>query len=151
MTPIKAVTRRDPREAGGEVVAGLVNGDCAFPVAEAAVARAGELGCAVRFVHVETVPWDADAESDGVIFAAATRALRSRDVPATFEVVRGDSADILLERSRTARALVVGADRPWLVEDPVEPSTTRGLVDQAGCEVHVVAPTRARVPLSQLG
>ncbi len=74
----------------------------------------------------------------------------TRRVPgeAAGEVVRGDSADLLLERSRTARALVVGADRPRLVEGPVQPSTTRGLVAQAGCEVHVVAPAAPRLTLT---
>ncbi len=137
-----------PPTAQPEVVAGLVNDDRAFAVAEEAVALAAELGTRVRFVHVETAPFDADDESDGIIFRAATHALVRHDVPATFEVVPGHPVAVLLERSRTARALVVGSDRPCLPEDAVPPGTARLCLHDAACEVRVVAPSPRRLSLS---
>lgn len=122
-----------------DVVAGLVNDGSAYPVARAAVAEALRRGGRVRFVQVAGAGLSAD-ERDGVdraTFRAALRAMKGmRGVPCTFEVVDGDPAATLVERSRTAELLVVGTDRPGAGHDVAERCAR-----DAGCAVLTVDDT----------
>lgn len=122
-----------------EVVAGLVNDDAARQVAESSIALAAELGCRVRFVHVvPEAPDPGDDDGDSAVFHTVMRALRGARVPVAFEVVTGDPVEVLLDRSRVARALVVGPDRSGLAEDEAPPSTASACARRAACEVHTV-------------
>lgn len=113
-TPPRA-TRRPPRPSGGEpVVAGLVNDGSAVRVAKAAVQEAVRLGATVRFVQVvpEDVDEDTLAAADTATFRAALRALRGHPrTPSTFELVQGQPQEVLVDRSRHAAVLFVGADQ----------------------------------------
>jgi len=124
-----------------DVVAGLVNDGSAFRVARAAVAEALRRGGRVRFVQVAGEGLTPD-ERDGVdraTFRAALRAMKgTRGVPCTFEVVEGEPAGTLVERSRTAELLVLGVDRPGADHD-----VARRCVEEAGCAVLTVDDTGA--------
>lgn len=139
-----ATTRNRVDLRTDEVVAGLVNDDVASLVATSAVALASELGCRVRFVHVVRSDVDRD-DGDSTVFETAMRALRGTKVQAAFEVIAGDPADVLVDRSRVARALVIGCDRPGVAEDECEPSTARLCQAAALCDVRIVRPARERV------
>jgi len=95
------------------VVAGLVNDGSAVRVAKAAVQEAVRLGATVRFIQVipEGVDEDALAAADTATFRAALRALRGHPrTPSTFELVQGEPQQVLVDRSRHAAVLFVGAD-----------------------------------------
>lgn len=119
-----------------DIVAGLVNDGSAFPVARAAVIEAVRRAGRVRFVQVTEPGLDLD-ERDGVdraTFRSALRALKGTGgVPCTFEVVAGDPASVLVERSRSAALLVVGADRPGASHD-----VARCCRERACCDVLTV-------------
>jgi len=98
-----------------DVVAGLVNDGMATLVAGAAVREAVHRGARVRFVQVLPTGLSAvdRSEMDVAMFGVALRALhRQRRVPCTFEIVEGDAARMLVERSSGAAVLVVGRDAP---------------------------------------
>ncbi len=119
-----------------DVVAGLVNDGSAYMVARAAVVEAVRRAGRVRFVQVAEPDLDLD-ERDGVdraTFRSALRAMRGMGtVPCTFELVAGDPATVLVERSQSAALLVVGADRPGVGHDVAACCQQR-----AGCEVLTV-------------
>lgn len=96
-----------------DVIAGLVNDSSVGAVARAAVREAVSRGARIRFVQIVPVGSGPDerAASDGVTFTAALRALREAPrVPVTFEMVEGDIATSLVERTDRASLLVVGRD-----------------------------------------
>lgn len=119
-----------------DVVAGLVNDGSAFMVARAAVVEAARRAGRVRFVQVTEPDLDLD-ERDGIdraTFRSALRAMRGMgSVPCTFEVVAGDPATVLVERSQSAALLVVGSDRPGIEHD-----VAACCQQQAACEVLTV-------------
>lgn len=122
-----------------DVVAGLVNDGSAFRVARAAVAEALRRGGRVRFVQVagEGLSVEEREGVDRATFRAALRAMKGmRGVPCTFEVVDGDPAATLVERSRTAELLVVGSDRQGAGHDVAERCAR-----EAGCAVLTVDDT----------
>jgi len=103
-----------PSHAEPDVVAGLVNDGSAAGVARAAVQEAVRLGASVRFIQVIPEGTDEDdlAEADSATFGAALQALRGHPRTAsTFELVQGDPQQVLVERSRRAIVLFVGADQ----------------------------------------
>jgi len=131
-----------------DVVAGLVRGASAAPVARAAVREALARGARVRFVQV-LAPHASEAEraADGArTFAAALKALReAKRVPVSFELAVGEAGPLLVDRSRNAELLIVGADVPG------EPSgLARFCLDHAECEVHV-APSGVVPPVPTSG
>jgi hypothetical protein len=98
-----------------EVVAGIVNDGSAGDVATAAVSIARQLRGRVRFVHVlpDKLTGDPRAEVESAMFSNVLRALHGQPrVQAAFEAPTGDPVKVLVERSRAAIRLVVGADRP---------------------------------------
>lgn len=119
-----------------DVVAGLVNDGSAFTVARAAVVEAVRRAGRVRFVQVTQPGLDLD-ERDGIdraTFRSALRAMRGMgSVPCTFEVVAGDPATVLVERSQSAALLVVGTDRPGEDHD-----VARCCRERACCDVLTV-------------
>ena len=120
-----------------DVVAGLVNDGMATLVAGAAVREAVHRGSRVRFVQVLPAGLSAEdrTEMDVAMFGVALRALhRQRRVPCTFEIVEGDAARTLVERSRGAAVLVVGRDAPDTVD-----SVGRYCQEHACCDVLTVA------------
>jgi hypothetical protein len=106
---------RPPTPHLDDVVAGLVNNGVAGAVARAAVREAARRGSRVRFVQVLPVGLTEEerADADRETFRVALRALRGQSrVPCSFEVLEGDPAKILVDRSRRASILVVGRDTP---------------------------------------
>lgn len=119
------------------VVAGMVPHGDPHDVARAAVAEAGRRGCRVTFVQVLPPGLDAAerADADDLTFRAAVEALRGRGrVSFSFEAADGDAAEVLLDRSRGAQALVVG-------EDVAGATVARDCAQRAACDV-VVVPRR---------
>ena len=106
MTTVPRVTSRTGTTGPpGPVVAGLVNDGSAVGVARAAVREAIRLGTTVHFVQVmsQTLSEADLADADRATFSAALRALRGHPrTPSTFELVRGDPQEVLVERSRGA-------------------------------------------------
>jgi nucleotide-binding universal stress UspA family protein len=93
----------------------------------------------VRFVQVagEGLSVEEREGVDRATFRAALRAMKgTRGVPCTFEVVDGDPAATLVERSRTAELLVVGSDRQGAGHDVAERCAR-----EAGCAVLTVDDT----------
>lgn len=127
---------RDGGSEPAEVVAGLVNDDTAPLVARASVALATDLGCGLRFVHALRPGQEDDGSS--AVFDTAMRAVRGTAVRATFEVAHGDPADVLVDRSRGARVLVVATDRPALPEDETTPTTATTVAGRAACRIELV-------------
>jgi hypothetical protein len=124
-----------------DVVAGLVNDGMATLVAGAAVREAVHRGSRVRFVQVlpEGLSAEDRNEMDVAMFGVALRALhRQRRVPCTFEIVEGDAAQTLVERSRGAAVLVVGRDAPDAAE-----SVGKYCQQHARCDVLTVADPHA--------
>jgi hypothetical protein len=120
-----------------EVVAGLVNDGSADIVARTAVAAAARLGTDVRFVHAITsrLGTDETTSPDEATFHAALGALRGHSrVRCTFEAVRGDPVEVLVERSKLAALLVVGEDHPGAATRVAEECRQR-----AECVVEVVS------------
>ncbi len=109
MTP---TTVRPPVNPG-DVIAGLVNNIMATAVAGAAVREAVRRGARIRFLQVlpEGLSSDDHANVASVLFKVALQSLHgAHRVPCTFETVVGSAAETLVERSRDAALLVVGAD-----------------------------------------
>ena len=137
-----------------QVVAGIVNDGSAGDVAATAVSIARQLRGSVRFVHVlpDKLRGDTRAEVESEMFTIALRALHGRPrVQATFEAHTGDPGKVLVERSRGAVQLVVGADRPH-PDHRHEPVAAYCLA-HARCAVHVVplsADIRPLVPNADL-
>jgi hypothetical protein len=118
------------------VVAGLVNDGSAYAVARAAAREASHRGTRVRFLQVvpEGLSADERAEVDHATFRAALDGLRGLSrVGCTFEVVEGEAAPVLIERSRGAALLVVGRDLPVSEHD-----VARVCQRDAGCDVLTV-------------
>jgi nucleotide-binding universal stress UspA family protein len=94
-----------------DVVAGLTNDGTAYPVACEAAREAAQRGSRVKFLQVapEGLGAEERQDLDRSTFRAALLALRRRRrVPCTFEVIAGDPATVLIERSADAGLLVVG-------------------------------------------
>ncbi len=109
MTPTKA----PPPVTTGDVIAGLVNDIMALAVAGAAVSEAARRGARVRFLQVLPAGLSTEdhAAVASVLFRVALQALHgAHRVPCTFETVVGSVPETLVERSRDASLLVVGAD-----------------------------------------
>jgi hypothetical protein len=122
-----------------EVVAGLVNDRSISAVAAAAVCMARDLGAHVRFVQVVPVGTAPEerAEIESTAFSVALNALHGRPrIKATFEYPTGDPALLLVERSRGALGLVVGADSVGMYAGPG--TVAQYCQDHAGCRVYVV-------------
>ncbi|MEO7235199.1 MAG: hypothetical protein ABIW80_07480 [Lapillicoccus sp.] len=105
----------DRPPASGEVVAGLVDGPLATAVAAATVREAVARGARIRFLQVLPLGLGAAAHTKAAsfLFAIAMTALAGGEMlPVTFETVVGTAPQILVERSRGALLLVVGADAP---------------------------------------
>ena len=130
----------------GDVVAGLVNDGSAYAVARAAAREASHRGTGVRFLQVVPVGLGMDerADVDRATFRAALDGLRGLPrVGCTFEVVDGEVAQALIERSRDAALLVVGRDLPVTEHD-----VARVCQRDAACDVLTVftaASSHARV------
>lgn len=98
-----------------DVVAGLANNMLASAVAAAAVHEAATRRARIRFLQVLPAGLSADdhAEAASVLFDVALKSLRrTHRMPCTFETVMGTAPQMLVERSRGAALLVVGADAP---------------------------------------
>lgn len=99
----------------GDVVAGLINNGLASAVGAAAVREAAARGARIRFLQVLPSGMSADdhATAASVLFKVALRSLHQHQrMPCTFETVVGTPAEMLVDRSRGAALLVVGADAP---------------------------------------
>jgi nucleotide-binding universal stress UspA family protein len=136
-TASSATTARHPgrgHTVNPDVVAGLVNDGTAFTVARAAAREAARKGARVRFVQVVEpgLGQQARDDADRATFRAALRAMKGlHGVPCTFEVVEGDPALVLAERSRHAALLVIGRDGP-------EHDVARRCAHLAECDVLTV-------------
>lgn len=96
-----------------DVVAGLVNDDFASAVGAAAVREAAARGARIRFLQVLLLGMSADdhATAASVLIEVALKFLhRHQRIPCTFKTAVGDAREILVQRSRGAALLVVGAD-----------------------------------------
>ena len=116
------------------VVAGLVPHGRPDEVARAAVAEAERRHCRVTFVQVLPTGLSTEdrADADALTFRAAVAALHGRSrVSFAFEAAQGDAARVLLARSRTAQALVVG-------EDVTGATVARDCRERASCDVLTV-------------
>ncbi len=102
-----------PTQTRGDVIAGLVNNIMATAVAGAAVREAARRGARVRFLQVLPAGLSTEdhATVASVLFKVALQSLHgAHRVPCTFETVVGSAPETLVERSRDASLLVVGAD-----------------------------------------
>jgi hypothetical protein len=116
-----------PSRQPAEVVAVLADCGSAARVARAAVQEAVERQVPVRFLEVLT-PHTADthdaddqscAEAEEILFRAGLHALRGHPrTHSVFEVVRGQVAAVVRQRSLGAALLVVGEDEAY----PGEPA-----------------------------
>ncbi len=105
----------DRPPASGEVVAGLVDGPLATAVAAATVREAVARGARIRFLQVLPAGLSAVAHTTAAefLFGVAMTSLAGVGMlPVTFETVVGTAPQMLVERSRGALLLVVGADAP---------------------------------------
>ncbi len=105
----------DRPPAPGEVVAGLVDGPLATAVAAATVREAVARGARIRFLQI--LPADlgvaAHTKAASFLFTIATTALAGvAMMRVTFETIVGPTPQMLVERSRGALLLVIGADAP---------------------------------------
>lgn len=101
--------------APGEVVAGLVDGPLASAVAAATVCEAVARGARIRFLQILPAGLGAAAHTTAASFLfriAMTSMAGGGMIPFTFETVVGTAPQMLVERSRGALLLVVGADAP---------------------------------------
>ena len=120
-----------------DVVAGLVNDGMAPFVAGAAVREAVHRSARVRFVQVLPAGLSSEdrAEMDVAMFGVALRAMHKQSrVPCTFELVEGEAAPMLVERSLGAAVLVVGRDAPDAVV-----RVGQYCQEHAGCDVLTVS------------
>lgn len=93
----------------------MVNNVFASAVGAAAVHEAAARGARIRFLQVLPAGMSADdhATAASVLFEVALKSLhRHQQMPCTFETVVGIAPEMLVERSRGAALLVVGADAP---------------------------------------
>ncbi len=93
----------------------MVNNVFASAVGAAAVREAAARGARIRFLQVLPPGMSAEdhANAASVLFEVALKSLhRHQRIPCTFETVVGDAREMLVERSRGAALLVVGADAP---------------------------------------
>ncbi|PKW25509.1 universal stress protein [Phycicoccus duodecadis] len=116
--PIHPVPRSPGQSApdrGSDVVAGLVHDGHTTAVAEAAVREAARRGSRVRFLQVlpRGLSEEAHANVETALFRIAVDALRAAPhLACTFESVVGTPAETLVEETRRADLLVLGADDP---------------------------------------
>ncbi len=90
-----------------------MNDGSASAVARTAAREAAHRGTRVLFLQVAPAGLTADerGDIDRATFRAAVQGLRGLPrIGCTFEVVDGEAADVLVERSRQAALLVVGRD-----------------------------------------
>lgn len=124
--------------ADTEVVVGLVNNGSAAAVAAAGVAEAVRRGSPIRFVVVTASGAGPDERSavGDTAFQSALRALHGHSrTRCIFEEVSGDPAKVLVERSRRASVLVVGADAVAAGGDPDAAAVAAYCRDHAACSV----------------
>ena len=129
-------SRPHPVHPHAAVVAGLVNDGSALAVARAALAEAQERGGRITFVQVVAPGLGAEERADANegTFHAAMVVLRGHpQVHSTFEVVMGDVAQTLVNRSRDAGILIVGEDDP-----ASRAGVARYCQEHADCEVRTV-------------
>ncbi|KRE62933.1 universal stress protein [Nostocoides sp. Soil756] len=148
--PIHPVPRAPGQAApdrGSDVVAGLVHDGHTAAVAEAAVREAARRGSRVRFLQVlpRGLSEEAHANVETALFGIAVDALRAAPhLACTFESVVGTPAETLVEETRRADLLVLGADDPAAVVRVAEHCQAHCV-----CEVMVVADAGSdRAPLS---
>lgn len=121
----------------GEVVAGLVEGPLARAVAAATVGDAVTRNARIRFLQVLPTGLGAAAhtEAASVLFRIAMTALAGGGMlPVTFETVVGTAPQMLVDRSRGALLLIVGADAP-----DARPAVASYCMEHCGCDVLVVS------------
>lgn len=124
------------RRVVGDVVAGLVNDGSAFAVARTAAREAAHRGARVLFLQVAPAGLTPEerGDVDRATFRAALQGLRGLPrIGCTFEVVDGEAAKVLVERSRHATLLVVGRDLPVAEHD-----VARTCQRDASCDVLTV-------------
>lgn len=126
-----------PPQRSADVVAALVHDGRTTPVAVAAVAAAAARGSRVRFLQV--LPRDLSEEEhanvEAALFRIAIDALRaSPHLACTFESVVGPPSETLVEQTRHAALLVLGADAPGSATRVAEHCEAH-----CSCEVLVVA------------
>lgn len=112
---IGASSTDQPLSHAGDVVAGLVNNVLASAVGAAAFREAAARGARIRFLQVLPPGMSADdhASAASVLFDVALKSLQqTRRMPCIFETVVGTAPETLVELSRGAALLVVGADAP---------------------------------------
>lgn len=139
-----------PSKFPGDVIAGLVNNVMATAVAGAAVREAVRRGARVRFLQVlpEGLSTEDHANVASVLFKVALQSLHgAHRLPCTFETVVGLAPETLVERSRHAALLVVGAD------DQDASVKVAGYCEEHGeCDVLVVAePLESRFVAQESG
>jgi len=121
----------------GEVVAGLVDGPLARAVAAAAVREAVTRDARIRFLQVLPAGLGAAAHTQAatVLFRLSMSSLAGGGmIPVTFETVVGTAPQMLVERSRAALLLVVGADVP-----DARPAVASYCMEHCGCDVLIVS------------
>ena len=130
-----------------EVVAVLSDSDSAARVATTAVQEAVERQVPVRFLEVLTSHTDEEscAQAEAILFRAGLHALRGHPrTHSVFEVVRGQVAGVVRERSLGAALVVVGEDEAYPVgpTDRSESNARRSLAERclaaAECPVRTV-------------
>lgn len=107
-----------------EVVAVLADRESAARVAQTAVAEAVERQVPVRFLEVLTSYTGnaSRAEAEEILFRAGLHALRGHPrTHSVFEVVRGQVAAVVRQRSLGAALVVVGEDEAYPVGQPDRP------------------------------